>query len=178
MGFPRVQTLLVLFCVLAMALSRVAQAADSAATTSPQAPIVVELQQFVFGNDGRGLVPLGDSNVVQPGDVIEYRATYTNRSAAPLQVMATLPVPEAVEYQAFSATASGRQPHSVALGDAQYGPEPLLRPVVQASGAASMEPVPYAQYRFVRWDLGSLPPGAATEVRIRAKVLQTEDKPQ
>jgi hypothetical protein len=32
--------------------------------------------------------------------------------------------------------------------------------------------VPYAEYRFVRWDLGKLAPGKSAEVSIRAQVSQ------
>ncbi len=156
-----------------------AYAADADAQANPksQAPIVVNLKQFKVLTDDKGQSRLTDASLVVPGDMLEYQATYTNRSANVLAVVATLPVPEAVEYIKDSARSTPAIAHAVALKDSQFGPEPLLRKVVNASGSTLMQPVPYAEYRFVHWDLGKLAAGGSVLVSIRAKVAQNPDTP-
>lgn len=155
-------------------LARASWAADGdeAASAKNQAPIVVNLKQFKVILDAKGEPKLIDAMVVLPGDVIEYQATYTNRSVNTLAVVATLPVPESVEYIKDSAKSKPQFAHTVALKDSQFVQEPVLKKAVSSSGATLMQPVPYSEYRFVRWDLGRLAPGSTTEVRIRTKVAQ------
>jgi uncharacterized repeat protein (TIGR01451 family) len=149
--------------------------ADSAKT---QSPIVVNLKQFKVILDAKGDAKYTDASLVLPGDLLEYQATYTNRGTVPLTVTATLPVPEAVEYIKDSAKAKPTLAHSVALKDSVFAQEPLTRKVAANGASALMQQVPYAEYRFVRWDLGRLAPGATAEVSIRAQVgqnLNSED---
>ena len=148
-------------------------AADGDDGANSKAPIVVRLKQFKVVKDAKGEPKLIDASLVLPGDVIEYQATYSNRGLTPLTVTATLPVPESVEYVKDSAKTSANLPHTVALKDSQFAQEPLVRKTTASGGAALTQQVPYAQYRFVRWDLGKLMPGASTEVSIRAQVSQT-----
>jgi hypothetical protein len=86
-----------------------------------------------------------------------------------------LPVPESVEYVKNSARSPNNVPHTVALKDSQFAPEPLQKKVSMSGGATVTQPVPYAEYRFVRWDLGKLAPGSSAEVSIRAQVAQNLD---
>ncbi len=148
-------------------------AADGDESANSKAPIVVRLKQFKVVKDTKGEPKLIDASLVLPGDVIEYQATYSNRGVTSLAVTATLPVPENVEYLKDSAKSSNNLPHAVALKDSQFAQEPLVRKVTAAAGAVITQQVPYAQYRFVRWDLGKLLPGQSTEVSIRAQVAQT-----
>lgn len=155
----------------------VAQAAEPAAAAKAQSPIVVSLKQFKVVKDANGEAKYVDGSIVVPGDVLEYRATYTNRGSVPLAVVANLPVPESVEYVKASAKAKGNIVHTVAQKDGQFAAEPLMKRTVTASGATLMQPVPYAAYRFVRWDLGSMAPGSSVEVSIRTKVFDTQEEP-
>jgi uncharacterized repeat protein (TIGR01451 family) len=125
--------------------------------------------------DAKGDTKLINAGVVVPGDVLEYQATYLNRGTVPLSVTATLPVPEAVEYIKDSAKSKPALSHTVALKDNQFAQEPLIKKVTAASGATLLQPIAYAEYRFVRWDLGKLAPGAAVEVSIRAQVSQNQE---
>ncbi len=149
-----------------------AAAADAGATLSKSlSPIAVSLKQFKVVKDGRDDVKFVDASVVVPGDVIEYRAIYSNTGTGAVPVVATLPIPLSLEYLKDSASAKNIA-HTVALKDSQFSKEPLLQKVVTASGATLSQPVPYASYRYVRWDLGNLSPGKSVEVSVRAKVAQ------
>jgi uncharacterized repeat protein (TIGR01451 family) len=149
-----------------------ADVASAESSTKVKAPITVILKQFKVLNDEHGNAKLVDVKAVLPGDVLEYRAVYSNRGSAALPVVATLPIPESLEYVKESASASTDLVHTVALKDSQYSKEPLMQKVVTASGATLSQPLPYASYRYVRWDLGNLSPGKSVEVSVRAKVAQ------
>lgn len=158
--------------LLIACLAPAAVFAADADNAKGQSPMVVNLKQFKVIKDAKGETKYLDASVVLPGDVLEYQATYTNRGTVPLVVTATLPLPEAVEYLKDSAKAKPEVAHSVALKDNQFGVEPLSRKVSTSGSASVMQQVPYAEYRFVRWDLGRLAAGASAEVSIRAQVSQ------
>ena len=159
-----------LFClVCAVLFSVTVHAADA---EPGKAPIAIQLKQFKVVKDEQGEQKLIDAALVVPGDVIEYRATYINRSSVALPVIATMPIPESMEYVKESAKAKNNLAHTVALKDSQFANEPLLQKVTTAAGATLSQPAPYAAYRFVRWDLGKLPAGNSIEVSVRAKVSQ------
>jgi hypothetical protein len=153
-------------------LAPLAWAADGPDPARSQSPIVVTLKQFKVTTDAKGVSKLGDAGVVIPGDVIEYQATYSNRGASVLSVTATMPVPEAVEYQKDSAKSKPSLPHMVALKDSVFAQEPLVKKITSAGGATLLQPVPVTDYRFVQWDLGRLLPNTSVEVSIRTKVSQ------
>lgn len=163
-------------CLLAAGLlSFGALAADAdpvASGNKKQAPIVIQLQQFKVAKDEKGATKFDEATAVLPGDVIEYRATYANQGATALPVVATLPIPEGLEYVKESAKAKNNILHTVAQKDAQFSSEPLVQKVSTASGSTLSQPIPYASYRYVRWDLGRLSPGNSIEVSVRAKVAQ------
>ena len=70
------------------------------------------------------------------------------------------------------------QLYSFQSGDIIYLLHPLHAPMMLMRYGAmdwQMQPVPYADYRFVHWDLGRLQPNASVEVSIRAKVSQSSE---
>jgi uncharacterized repeat protein (TIGR01451 family) len=166
-----------LLCLLSVGLfSFGAAAADADVVSSKNvAPIAINLKQFKVVKDAKGEVQLLDAALVLPGDVIEYRATYANRGTTSLPVVATLPIPESLEYIKDSATAKNNIAHTVALKDSKFSNEPLLHKVATAIGTTLSQPIPYASYRYVRWDLGRLAPGNSIEVSVRAKVAQNPE---
>jgi uncharacterized repeat protein (TIGR01451 family) len=175
-GASRFAVCLGLACTLAVGgFAPLAWAADSQEPALSQSPIVVSLKQFKVTTDAKGVSKLSDASVVLPGDVIEYQATYSNRGASALAVTATVPVPEAVEYQKDSAKSKPSLPHVVAQKDSLFAQEPLVKKITTTGGATLTQPVPYADYRFVRWDLGRLLPNTSVEVSIRAKVAQSPE---
>ena len=114
---------------------------------------------------------------VRPGDQVEYRAVYANTSQAPVVVVATLPIPQHMVYQPKSAHASSGAAALAATTEAQYAAEPLQRRVVDASGKPKNVPVPYAEYRTMRWNLGAIPAGKKVTVSLRANVAQRSTTP-
>ena len=169
---------LALACALAASVlvwPGAAFAADAGNPSKAVAPITIQLRQYKVQTDDKGGTKLTDAALVLPGDVVEYRAIYANRSSTALPVVATLPIPDAMEYIADSAKSDGNLAHVVAQRDAQFASEPLRKTLAGSNGAMLMQTVPYASYRFVRWDLGRLAAGSQIEVSVRAKVSQGLD---
>jgi hypothetical protein len=92
-----------------------------------------------------------------------------------LVVTATLPVPEALEYLKDSAKSKPSLPHTVAQKDTHFALEPLVKKVTITGGATLSQPIPYAAYRFVRWDLGKLLPNVSVDMSNQAKVVQSPE---
>lgn len=142
-----------------------ATAANAAVAAKPAAAVTVLLTQAKVVKGADGKEQLLDAATVKPGDVIEYRATYTNRSAKPVTgVVATLPIPEGLQYQPLTAK-PGATLVQAAVKGGDYSAEPLIRTV-----AGKVQPVPYAEYRSLRWSLGQLPAGGSAAVSARAFV--------
>ena len=143
-----------------------AQSAPAAAEAAQKKAVAVVLTQSKVVKDAQGREQLVDASSVKPGDVVEYRATYTNNTGKPVTgLVADLPIPEGLEYQPRSAK-PGAGLVQAGTKDAVFGAEPLMR---KAAGNKT-EPVPYADYRSLRWTLGQLPANGSTAVSARAKV--------
>ena len=128
-----------------------AQLASAGAVAAPARPAIVGIgltkAKVIKSADGKE--KLLDAASVKPGDVFEYRATYINRSdKAVTGVLATLPVLEDLVYQPGSARLV-----QAATKNGVSAAEPLMRPVQSKS-----EPVPYADYRALRWSSGPWAP--------------------
>ncbi len=141
------------------------QALQPVALPTPQeaaAPVAVTLSQWrVTTENGKEVLKPVQS--IKPGDVIEYRATYLNRSSKPVtDVQAELPLPEGLQYQARSARPE--QTARFAVKGGSFAREPLMRPATDGK----TEPVPLTDYRQLRWSLGQLAPGAKADVSVRA----------
>ena len=108
----------------------------------------------------------------EPGDVIEYKATYTNQgNSAVRDLQATLPVPAGLEYLPKSA-----QPVKLfaSLDGKTFAPVPLTRRVKLAGGKTVVREVPAAEYRALRWSIGSLAANSARTVAARMRVTPLE----
>ncbi|MCZ8255775.1 MAG: hypothetical protein O9327_08940 [Polaromonas sp.] len=111
------------------------------------------------------LKPAGDG---KPGDILQYSATYRNTgAAAATKLLATVPVPPGTTFIAASAEPAQAQ---ASTDGTTFAPMPLTRMVKQADGSTRKEPVPLADYRAVRWEIGSLPAGATTVVSLRTRI--------
>ncbi|SCX73165.1 DUF11 domain-containing protein [Variovorax sp. EL159] len=158
---------LVAACLCGLAGTAMAQSTAAEAAQKAQAKAVaVVLTQHKVVKDAQGKEQLLDAASVKPGDVVEYQATYTNHTGKPVTgLVADLPIPEGLAYLPRSAK-PGATLVQAATKDAVFGPEPLMR---KAAGNKS-EPVPYADYRALRWSLGQLPANGSTAVSARARV--------
>lgn len=143
--------------------------AQTAAVTAPavtaKSAVTVELTQFKVVKGADGKEQLLSAATVKPGDIIEYKAVYTNRSAKLVNgLVADLPIPEGLQYIAKSAK-PGAALVKAATKAGVFGSEPLTVKV-----GAKTELVPYADYRALRWSLGLLPANGVTAVMARATV--------
>ena len=135
----------------------------------PQGDLTSVLTQskVTVGADGKEvLVPAANA---APGDVIEYRVTYTNRGkAAVTGVEASLPVPPGTAYVGGSARPAGGL---ASLGDAKFEPIPLKRRVKLADGRFEDREVPATEYKALRWKLGELAAGKSASVSARMRLV-------
>jgi uncharacterized repeat protein (TIGR01451 family) len=140
------------------------------AAWAQSAPVSSQLQvQQVETLDGKTV--LHSVQASKPGDVLEYRVSYTNHSSAAVQgLIASLPIP------AGTTLVDGSQlpPEALASTDGtSFAPLPLRRRVRQADGSERLVPVPFEDYRALRWSLGTLAAGATREVSARVRVNTT-----
>jgi len=154
-----------------LAMASLAAPASAQPAATPSAPVAektvaVALTQWKVVTGADGKEQLLDASSVKPGDVLEYRATYTNHTGKTVSgLVADLPIPEGLEYLPRSAK-PGAALVKAATKDGAYAAEPLMRKAANNK----TEPVPYSDYRALRWTLGQLPAGGETAVTARARV--------
>lgn len=158
---------------LALVLAAFSQMPAAIAAGDGGVAVRLEASKVVAQAGGESLQP---ATAARPGDTVEYRATYTNRGKSVARnVEATLPIPAGTLVY-LPATA---RPTAVlaSLDGNRFAPVPLTRTVIRADGAKELQPVPYAEYRYLRWTLGDLAPGASTTIRARMGVNNGEKQP-
>ena len=130
--------------------------------------VAVSLEAHKVTADARGKESFAPGDQARPGDVIEYRALYTNQGAGAVkQLVATLPIPAGVEY--LGTTARPAVVHASLDGKA-FAPIPLKRTVRLADGREVTREIPTSEYRWLRWTIGSLAPRSSEIVRARVRV--------
>ncbi len=148
--------------VLVLALALVAPAAAVA-----DGDITAQLDaQRVTVVDGKET--FSPATQAKPGELVEYRATYTNAGGQTArQVLATLPVPAGMEFVDHTAVPAKVE---ASLDGRTYAPVPLKRPVRLANGREVVRLVPAAEYRWLRWPLAAMEPGSVRTVSARMRV--------
>jgi uncharacterized repeat protein (TIGR01451 family) len=148
-------------------------AGSALAANSATRDLEVKLNAYQIRADAAGKETRAPGQQAQPGDVIEYRADYRNSSKAAIRNLdATLPVPAGLEYQGESARPSKLE---ASVDGNSFAPVPLTRIKKNAQGKSVSEPVPYAEYRYLRWKVGTLPPGETASVSARMKVRRSAE---
>jgi uncharacterized repeat protein (TIGR01451 family) len=127
---------------------------------------MLRVSRIVLAADGTESHQSADA--AEPGDVLEYVAEYHNNSTHVIrQLAATLPIPDGTELVPASALPTG----ALASTDgAHFAPMPLTRKVIEASGKLVDQPIPYREYRFLRWPSRDLAAGMTLQVGARAKL--------
>lgn len=144
-------------------------ATESHQALAPNEVVAIKLEQFKVVKDASGREALADAKTVKPGDIVEYRATYTNRDGRPVKgLLATLPIPVGMNYLPKTAKPTSDKLEA-ATKNGEYAREPLMRQV-RVNGKLQAEAVPYTQYRSLRWQIGQLPAGADYVVSARTQV--------
>lgn len=134
---------------------------------APQ-PLESKIEQRKVVRAADGAETLLPAEGVQPGDVIEYTATYRNTGKQALSKLeATLPIPANTEY--LPGSAKPASPRASADGRT-YGELPLKR-TVKRNGVDVEEAVPLREYRFLRWSAGELAGEKALTYTARVRVI-------
>ena len=148
------------FCLVAALLCSQAAWAQGPVVTSS---LVAKRVETIAGK-----AVLKPAEAGKPGDVIEYTGTYHNAGGKAVEKMvATIPVPTGTTFIAGSADPARAQ---ASTDGARYEPIPLMRSVRQPDGTVRKEPVPLREYRFVRWEVGTLAAAADAVVRLRVQI--------
>ena len=149
-----------IFCMFAAGLAPGQVAWAQSAVTSTLAAQRVEM---VDGK--RVLKPAAQS---KPGDVIEYSSTYKNSgTSAAEKLQATVPVPAGTTLIAGSAEPA----QALASTDGVvFAAMPLMRSLRQPDGSQRSEAVPFADYRALRWNVGTLAAGRSAVVSLRVLI--------
>lgn len=148
-------------CLLAagLVLAGLAAAQGSAVSSTLQARRVENVG---------GKVVLTSADVGKPGDLVEYSGTYRNAGPKPVEkLMATIPVPPGTTYVSGSAEPVKA---TASIDGVRYAAMPLKRTVRLADGSTREEPVPLTEYRYVRWEIGSLGAGAESVVKLWVRI--------
>jgi uncharacterized repeat protein (TIGR01451 family) len=154
-----------LFCLVTSLLVTASAGAQAPAVTSVLQASRIDLV------DGKPVRKPAESG--KPGDVIEYAGTYRNAGKTAVEKLAaTIPVPAGTTFVASSFEPAGAQ---ASTDGVRFAAMPLTRSVRQPDGTTRQEPVPLADYRFVRWDLGTLPASAERVVRLRVRIDAAAD---
>lgn len=159
-----------LFPASAKAATLPAPAAQVATTGKPA--LVLSAYKIVPAAKAGDTERLVDATQARAGDQLEYRAVYSNPTAATVHhVIVTVPVPDnGVEYVLDTAAPHADQ---ASTDGKQFAQLPLMRTETGADGSRKTRPAPGADYRFLRWDLGDVPAGATRTVRTRVQLVST-----
>ena len=127
---------------------------------------VLTQTKIVVGADGKESSVSADK--VKPGDLIEYQVKYTNKGAAPVgNLNVTLPIPKGLELIGQTDLPRGA---TASLDGVNFEAAPIKRSVKRTDGTTTLELVPLAQYRALRWVVGQLPAGKSAVMTARVKV--------
>jgi uncharacterized repeat protein (TIGR01451 family) len=128
----------------------------------------LELTAFKVTKKADGTESLTPTERLKPQETLEYQVKYHNKGDKVLRnVQATLPIPEALEL--LPGTAKPAKAWA-SIDGKTYAAIPLKRKVIAADGTEKIVPVPYAEYRFVRWMIGEIAPNQSVVVSARARL--------
>ncbi|MBH2009229.1 MAG: DUF11 domain-containing protein [Xanthomonadaceae bacterium] len=149
------------FCFFAASLA----IGQGAWAQSPAVTSTLTAQRVEMVEGKQVLKPAAQS---KPGEVIEYSGTYRNAgTAAVSQLQATVPVPAGTTLMAASAQPAQAQ---ASTDGTRFAPMPLTRMVRQPDGSERKEAVPLAEYRALRWEIGTLAAGGSAVVSLRVRI--------
>lgn len=140
------------------------------AQTQQDVVVTMDVKKIVKGDDGKEIQQLADQ--AKPGDILQYTATYTNKTGKVWRDLeATIPVPAFTEYLPGSSRPAGAK---ASLDGQNFQSIPLRRKVKQADGKEITQLVPYGEYRTLRWFVGKLNENQELKFSTRVKVLSNE----
>jgi uncharacterized repeat protein (TIGR01451 family) len=138
------------------------------AVAADKGDVVVELTGRKVLKGVAGKEKFESADTAKPGDTIEYRAVYRNKGNKKVtDLFATIPAPAGMEYLPGSANPAKV---SASLDGKEFSQVPLKREVTLPSGKTEKRDIPYAEYRFIRWEIKTLAPGQSVPVSMRVKM--------
>jgi len=148
--------------LLALAMPASAQVAEPQALTITAENVTAQASNRADAQSGTTF----------PGDVIEYRLTFTNHTGTPVSdVVLNDPIPAGLVFVPGSVTGSREDvvvEYSIDAG-ASWSGNPVIE--VETAGVSSTQPAPPEAYTHVRWTItGEVNPGARVTARFRARV--------
>jgi uncharacterized repeat protein (TIGR01451 family) len=115
-----------------------------------------------------GKETLQNAATVAPGEVIEYQATYTNKSISGIRsFVVTLPIPGGMELLPGSIKPQGAK---ASVDGSEFQPIPLKRKERGADGKELEQEIPFHEYRYLRWFPDRLEGKQSATFSARAKV--------
>jgi hypothetical protein len=155
------------FLAILIALGLVVQA-----SAQQVEPVQSVLEVYRITVDENGEETATQTTEVQPGDLLEYRLTYSNNLDESIsQLQPVLPIPVGMDYQIGSASPS-LEGASLSNSGNTFQNVPLTRQVRQPDGTTAEEQVPSREYRRLRWLVPSLGAGDQVILVARVKVIE------
>lgn len=143
-----------------VALTGSVSAIAEVSATKPAVSVNLSAYEISMNKKGESVVK--PVSKVKPNDVIEYRATYTNNTTAPIKNLnATLPIPADTQFLAKSTPAAAQ----ASTDGANFAAIPLKR----KAGTQTVN-VPLQEYRALRWTIAEIPPGKSVTVTAQTRV--------
>jgi hypothetical protein len=156
--------------VTAVLLSLTLLAGGAYAQTQQDVTVTMEVKKVVKGDDGKESLQSADQ--AMPGDILQYTATYTNKTKKVWRDLeATIPIPAFTEYLPGSSRPAGAK---ASLDGQAFQTIPLRRKVKSADGKDITQLVPYGEYKTIRWFAGKLSENQELKFSTRVKVLSNE----
>jgi hypothetical protein len=144
-------------------------AAAPASGTEPRLATQLVMSRVVIEDKAEKLTPVAS---VQPGDLLQYTAHFGNPTAAAMRdVVPSLLVPTGTQWVPRSDQPTGA---TASVDGRNFGPLPLMRKQLQASGQWAQVPVPVAEIRYLRWPARNLGVGESFATSLRVRVLSTD----
>ena len=130
--------------------------------------VTLKAQKVLHNKEGKEILQAAERAF--PGEVIQYDAIYQNQSKNGVHnLQPTLPIPSGLEYIPQSSTVPA--PAKASLDGRNFAAIPLMRAVSTPDGGVKQEPVPYSEYRALRWEIGDLESGKTVAVSARARLV-------
>jgi len=113
-----------------------------------------DVQAYIVSKDEQGNEIVKRATEASPGDVMEYRLTFTNTSDSPVKgLKITDPVPVHTSFLADSARSEVQAEFLVSIdGGITFEETPVTRIETQADGTQKKVVIPPEQYTHLRWD--------------------------
>ena len=136
-----------------------------------ESPLVSNLQAFLVVEGELG-EELSETETVEPGEIIEYRITYSNVAEESLRAVVADGI---IPGETFLVEGSIRQPDGVrtlfSIDDGvTFGPEPIYFIEIDEQGIEHEREATPDMFQRIRWEIDRIPSGETLKFAYRVKV--------